>query len=325
MQDWALFALSAAVIVVAGAALAVFADVIIRRTGLGALWFGAVVVALVTSLPELTTGISAVRRDAPGLALGDLFGSSMANMAILAFVTLAFTKRRLLQHVALENVLTAMLAVALMALALVFISVDSLPSIAGVGLGVLAIGAVYVLGTISIRERQASATEDEMPPASSITFKTALWGFAAAVLLIVIAAPQLVASADTLAERTGLGDTFFGTLGLALVTTLPELAVSVSALRIGAQNLAIANLLGSNATNMALLLPVGIAYKGDSLLGQAGEGEIVAAATAILLMSIGTIAIVLRAERQRLPVDLAAVLMLVVYVLGLWAVYGASR
>jgi cation:H+ antiporter len=140
----------------------------------------------------------------------------------------------------------------------------------------------------------------------------------------VLAGPQLASSAGTLAARTGLGETFFGALALALVTSLPELAVSVAALRMGAQNLAIANLMGSNATNMALIFAVDIAYTDGPILENADPSLVVAGGGAIVLMAIGTMAIILKAERHRLPVDLAAVLMLAAYLFSLVAVYNAS-
>jgi len=325
MGDLTLFVIAAFAIVVAGSALAVFADVIVRSTGLGALWFGAVIVALITSLPELVTDVSAVRQGAPDLALGDLFGSSMANMAILATITLVFTTRRLLQRAALASILSAMLAIALTALAIVFLAAGSAPAIADVGLGTVVIAAVYGFGTFAIRERQNAAELDGAKAlVTGMTLRQAQAGFVAAAVMIVLAGPQLAMSADALADQTGLGETFFGAFALALATSLPELAVSVSALRIGALNLAIANLLGSNATNMALLLPLDIAYADGPLLAQSDPGLLVTAGAAVLLMAIGTLAIVLKAERGRLPVDLAAVLMLVAYAVALWATYDAS-
>lgn len=326
LGDWLLFLLAAAVIIIAGSALAIFAEVIVRRTDLSALWFGAVAVALVTSLPELVTDISAVRRDAPALALGDLFGSSMANMAILAAMTIAFTTRRLLQRAALENVLTAMLAVGLTALVIMLASAGPLPSIGRVGLGPVLVAVVFFAGTYAIKERQEGAAADEEGSgvATAISLKVAQVGFVVAAAAILAAGPQLAASADALADSTGVGETFFGSFSLALVTSLPELSVSIAALRIGAQNLAIGNLLGSNATNMALILPLDIAYDGGSILEHVDPGLLTAASTAILLMAIGTMAIVLRAERNRLGVDLAAVLMLAVYAGGLWAIYSAA-
>ena len=324
--DWASFALSAAAIIVAGSALAICAEVIVRRTDLRAMWFGAVAVALVTSLPELVTDIAAVRRDAPALALGDLFGSSMANMAILAAITIAFTTRRLLQRAALENVLTAMLAIGLTGLVLLLSTADALPSIGRVGLGPLLVAAVFFAGTYAIRERQKSAPPEENKGdvAIKLSLQAAQVGFVFAAAVILAAGPQLAASADALADSTGVGETFFGSLYLALVTSLPELSVSIAALRIGAQSLAIANLLGSNAMNMALILPLDVAYDGGTILEHTDAGLLTAAAAAIVLMSIGTMSIVLRAERNRLPVDLAAVLMLCVYAGGLWAIYRAG-
>lgn len=325
-DDWFLFFASAGVIIVAGSALAIFADMIVRRTNLNALWFGAVAVALVTSLPELVTAIAAVRRDAPELALGDIFGSSMANMAILAAVTIAFTTRRLLQRAALENVLTAMLAVSLTALAVMLASTGSLPSIGHVGFGPLLVAIAFLAGSFAIKERQEGASIEETSASEGVgpSLRVAQAGFVIAAAAILAGGPQLAASSDALAESTGVGETFFGSFSLALVTSLPELAVSMAALRIGAQNLAIANLLGSNATNMALLLPLDLAYDKGAILDQVNAGLLTAAATAILLMAIGTTAIVLRAERNRLPVDLAAVLMLAVYMGGLWAVFEAD-
>ncbi len=323
--DWLLFFASAAVIIGAGSALAICAEVIVRRTHLNALWFGAVAVALVTSLPELVTSVAAVRRDASALALGDLFGSNMANMAILAAMTIAFTTRRLLQRAALENVLTAMLAVGLTSLALVLATSGSLPVLGHVGIGSVLIACVFFAGTFAIKERQETATIDESESkfATEVSLKVAQVGFVLAAAAILASGPQLAASADKLADSTGVGETFFGSFSLALVTSLPELAVSVAALRIGAQNLAIANLLGSNATNMALILPLDAAYSGGSILDHADAGLLTAAAAAVLLMSIGTMGIVLRAERNRLPLDSAAVLMLIVYVGSLWAIYSA--
>jgi cation:H+ antiporter len=321
-MDWIFFMASAGVVIAAGIGLALCADVLAERTGLGALWFGAVVVALVTSLPELVTDISAVRRGAPALALGDLFGSSMANMAILASVTLVFPARRLLQRAALEHVLTAALAIALTSLALVFISAHENWPIGRFAIGPTVIAVTYVIGTYLVRERQVAAgviEQRELP--FRPTPLLAVSGFFVLAAAILAAGPLLARSADRLAEQTGLGETFFGAFALALVTSLPELSVSIAAIRIGAFNLAIANLLGSNATNMALLLPLELAYEPGSILAAAGPDLQVAATTAILLMAIGTSALVLKAERGRIPLDFAAVLMLVGYLGGLWAIY----
>jgi cation:H+ antiporter len=321
MPDWLVFLLAASTIVLAGSVLAVSADAISHQTGIGAVWFGSVAVAVVTSLPELVTDIAAVRRDAPSLAMGDLFGSNMANMAILAGVTLAFSRRRLLQRAALEHVLTASLAIILAALAVAFISVGPTPALGEVGGGPVVIAAVYVLGILAVRERQAFSAPEEGERARRLTtLRAALALFGLSAGAIIVAGPFLADSSHALAAQTGLGDGLFGAAALAAVTSLPELTVSIAAIRVGALNLAIGNLMGSNGTNMALLLPLDVAYRRGALLEAAGPELQTAAAVSILLMAIGTSAIVLRAERSRLPFDMAAVLMLAGYGLGLWAV-----
>lgn len=83
-MDIVIFIASASLLVGAGIRLARDGDVVAAGTGLGGMWVGAILVAAVTSLPELTTDVSAVWQGAPALAVGDLFGSNMANMLILA-------------------------------------------------------------------------------------------------------------------------------------------------------------------------------------------------------------------------------------------------
>jgi cation:H+ antiporter len=319
--DWVLFVFTAAIVIAAGTGLARFADALAAKTRMGALWFGAVVVAFVTSLPELVVDASAVRRGAVDLALGDLMGSSMANMAILAAVTLAFAGRRLLQRAAIEHALTASLAIVLTCLALFFMDAPSHWLIGGVGVGPLVIAPAFAIGTYFLRERQTGShlSHGELPVEMPLT--RALAGFALAAAAIVVAGPFLAESADKLAEETGAGETFFGSFALAVVTSLPELSVSIAAIRFGAINLAIGNLLGSNATNMVLLLPLELVSPTPNILSSAGPDLRVAGTLAVALMAIGIASIVLKADRGRVPVDIAAILMLAVYVAGLYAIY----
>jgi len=117
------FLASGVVVVFAGTALARSADAIAETTKVGRLWIGSVLLAGATSLPELATDISAVRMGAPDLAVGDLFGSSMANMLILAVIDLLPPRRQVLQHAAFDHALAAGLAISLNAMAAVLVFV----------------------------------------------------------------------------------------------------------------------------------------------------------------------------------------------------------
>lgn len=324
-MEWAVFAVSAAAIIVAGSQLSRFAETIANKTGLGSVWFGAVVVAAATSLPELTTGVAAVRQGAPDLAAGDLFGASMANMATLALVSLLYRGRRLLQSVALDNVLTAAVAISLATTAAIFVALRTDIGVASIGVGPPVILLVYLLGMAALREAQRQGPSPEQTLLGpDVSLRGAAPAFAASAGVILAAAPFLASSAEEIAHETGLGLTFFGTLGLGLVTSLPELTVSVAAVRMRAYDLAIGNALGSCATNMAVFLPLELAYTEGRLLADASPALVTAALATALLIAIGIAGIVLRAERRRLPVDPAAILILVAYALGVAAVYDAS-
>ena len=324
MQPWLVFAASAGAVIVAGSFLAQFADVLAERTGLGRLWMGTVVVAMVTSLPELVTDVSAVRQGAPDLAVGDLFGSSMTNMAILGGLVLVFPARRLLQGVALENVLTASLAVLLTILAVLFLTMRSHPGVGPIGLGPLLIGFTWLVGMGALREVHITAGKHAHASEHTMTLRAALAGFVVTGAVIFAAGPFLADSASEIALKTGLGEMFFGTVAVAMVTSLPELVVSASAVRMGALDLALGNLFGSNASNMTILLALDVAYTDGKILSVVDAALAVPALAAVGLMTIGIAAIVMKAERQRIPFDLSAAAILVGYVLGMVAVYDAT-
>ncbi|MBW2190476.1 MAG: hypothetical protein JRG93_12965 [Deltaproteobacteria bacterium] len=138
------FLLSAAVLVRAGASLAGYADQIAERMRMSRLFVGTLMLAFATSLPELVTDITAARAGAPDLAAGDLFGSSMANMAILAVIDLLY-RGNVWPSVALGHARVAAVAMALAAMAALSIFTQSTLAIGWVGLVPILIAVIYVL------------------------------------------------------------------------------------------------------------------------------------------------------------------------------------
>lgn len=138
MAPWLVFLVSAAVIIAAGTRLARDADTIAYRTGLGRAWIGMILVAFATSLPELTTDLYAIRQHTPELAIGDLFGSSMTNMLVLAIGDLLTLQSRVATRVNVNQALTAIAVAGML--------VDPGATILGAGWASLAIGAGYIGG-----------------------------------------------------------------------------------------------------------------------------------------------------------------------------------
>ena len=131
-QALAAFLLSAAVLVKAGSALAAYADQIAERMRMSRLFVGTLMLAFATSLPEVITDITAARADAPDLAVGDLLGSSMANMAILAIVDLLY-RGRVWPSVELGHARVAAVAIGLTAVATLSILTGTEAGIGWVG------------------------------------------------------------------------------------------------------------------------------------------------------------------------------------------------
>lgn len=315
------FLASGAAIVLAGTSLARSADAIAEASGLGRVWIGSVLLAGATSLPELATDVAAVRMGASDLAVGDLFGSSLANMLILALVDLIPPRRGVLQRAALDHALAAALAISLNALAAVLVFTRPEVVILGVAPGSVLIALVYVAGMRAVYRHSVRDGAAPAPVRQSI--RRPLRGFALAALFVLAAAPAFAWSARGIAEISGLGNTFVGTALVGLATSLPEVVTCLAAVRMGSFDLAVGNLFGSNAINMAILLPLDLAQPG-SLFAALDPGHALSGLFAVVLMSLGLAAIVYRARRRFAMLEPDSALIAVAYFAALWLLYRHS-
>lgn len=332
---WLVFGCSAAVIVFAGTKLSHYGDQIAELTGLGRLWIGVVLMAAATSLPEIFTDVSAALMDAPDIAAGDLFGSNMANMLVLGIIDLLHRQKRVWQQAALEHTLTAALAMVLTGLAAFFVLARIDVTHLGVGLGSLVLLLLYVLGmrlvfrqeNMKRRQREQEAVLEGVSEKGDsgivrrADLRRAVAGFVAAALVLLVAAPFLAGSAKGIAEQSGMSATFIGTSLVGITTSLPELVTSIAAVRLGAFDLAVGNLFGSNAFNMAAFFFADLAYRGGGLLDHVSSTHALTALWSILMMNIGLMGIIYRAEKRFMLIEPDSLLMIVSYVLGLWLLF----
>ena len=329
-----MFLLSAVVILVAGTKLSHYADQIAEHSGLGRLWIGVVLLAGATSLPEVFTAVSAVLLDEPNIAVGNLVGAGLSNMLTLALIDLAYRQKRIWQQAALEHALIAGLAIILTGLAGLLIMIRQPLPLWHIGLGTAAIAMIYVFGMRVVFRQEdmrrraqqleklvevEAAAANPLVPTGAL--RRALMGFALAALGVLVAAPVLAEAAKELAEATGISTTFIGTSLVAVTTTLPELVTTFAAVRLGVYDMAVGNLFGSNAFNMAVLLPADLAYRKGPLLAAVEPIHAVTAFVSILLMSVGLMGIIYRAERRFMLIEPDSLLMIVSYGLSLWLLF----
>jgi cation:H+ antiporter len=323
---WLVFLVSGGAVAAAGTRLAKYGYTIAEGTGLGGMWVGAILVAAATSLPELLTDTHAVLQGLPSLAVGDLFGSCMANMMVLAVADLATRSPRMLTRVAVNQALVGTLGIVLMVVATIGLLAGGSPAIFGIGWPPLVVGFAYVAGMRLLhrnREEPAFRTpaEVERVRPSRAAVRRALIGFAIAALVIVVAAPYLARSTAELGRQIGISEGFAGLLLLAFTTSLPEIAVSYASVRAGAYSLTVGNLLGSNCFNMAALLPLDLVHGPGSLLAEVHAGLVVGALFGMLLMALALLDILNKSERRFWVIEPGPAFMVVAYLAGVYLTY----
>lgn len=322
------FTVSAVVIIVAGTFLSRFADQIAERTGFGRLLIGSVLLAGATSLPELSVDISAVRNGMADLAIGDLMGSSLFNLLILAVLDFSSHSRgQMLSRKAARHALSGNVSAALTAVVAVCLLTQ--PILGGgeslgisYGLWLIVIGYIFGVRLVYCDQQasRAEAAEISATPDHIGSWRTSALGFAVAAAVIVVAGPYLAMAAGTIADASGLGKSFVGTTLVAFSTSLPELVASLAALRMGAHDLAIGNVFGSNAFNMVLLVPLDVVHKGP-ILAAVSTGHAVTCVAAITATMVVVVGQLYQVEPRKRFIEPDAWLVLAVIFGSLWLIY----
>jgi cation:H+ antiporter len=300
-------------------------------TGFGRLLVGSILLAGATSLPELTVDISAVRLGNADLAVGDLMGSSLFNLLILASLDLSRTSRgRMFSRAVVAHALSATASTALAGLAAIAILLA--PRLSGAAVGPIGVGTITIVVAYALcirmifYDQRVSAQHAEeaghevMVPAGRLKLWQASLGFAVSAAVIVATGPFLADAADELATLTGLGGTFVGTTLVALCTSLPELVASFTAVRMGAFDLAVGNVFGSNAFNMVLLFPLDLVHSGPVLAAVSPNHALTALAT-VVVTSVAIMGQLYQVEKRIRFLEPDAVLVIVLVVAALVALY----
>ncbi len=317
----------AAVIVVAGLFLTKYADAIADATGLGRTLAGLVLLAAATSLPELAVDCAAVLMTppAPNIAVGAVVGSSVFNLLILGVMDFChWRKDRIISPESAGHALSAITTITLTAIVVLFVLLKDFPlEWMSVGLGPFLVFLIYMATLRLIYLDQVVAAEGKSTDEASSPYglKHAIIGYVVATAVIFIAARYLAPTADKIAQVTNLGGTFVGSTFVALTTSLPEVVTTFAAVRMGAFDLAVGNVLGSNAFNMAILFPVDVFYRQGSLLKDADQSHAVTGVAVIVITSIVCLGLLYRPKKRYWLLEPDAALVIVLSVAAFVALY----
>ena len=226
--------------------------------GMSTLLIGMVIVGFGTSAPEMVVSAISAMQDAPELALGNAYGSNIANIALILGVT-AIISPVIVVRKALVRDLPVLIAVTAVA---IFQAMDgSISRLDGIVV-LLVFAGVMTFNIVSeLRQKKGAATEEPVATESGegeklSLGKSILW-LVLGLALLVASSRALVWGAVEIARALGVSDLLIGLTIVAVGTSLPELASSIAAARKGENDLAIGNIIGSNLFNT--LLVVGIA------------------------------------------------------------------
>jgi len=325
------FALLSLIVIVAGTFLAQYADRLGTASKLGRSMSGILLLATATSLPELLVGCQAVMIPAVDMAVGDLLGSSLFNLLILAILDLLTrTRGNMLSRAAAAHSLSAVSSILLTGIVLLFLLDQPLFksswTILRLGLGSWAvlIGYLYSLRLIFFDHQYAeslAASEEALPVPS---WKRPLVGYLVSAIVVFASAPRLATVGNDLANQTGLGESIFGTIFIALITSFPEVVTTFASMRMGAIDMAVGNILGSNSFNMAALVGIDLAFDG-SLLSAASSAHAVTAGAVILVTAITIQGLLYRAEKRYWLIEPDALLVILIVIASLVAVYSIGH
>lgn len=325
---WLKFLVCVLLVLFFGAKLSRYGDVIAEKTGLSGFWVGLLLLAIITSLPEVITGVSAVTVvEVPDLAMGTLFGSNFLNLLIIAVLDIIHRGGPLLSIAGAGHRLSSGLGIVLIACAAGSILLGTRVwdgALGWVSIYSLVLVFLYLLGSRGIFQLEGRRQQETRALRyQKISSRRAYISFAIAAIAIVGSGIWLAIIGDELAEVTGWGATFVGSLFLAATTSLPELVVAISALRLGATDMAIADMLGSNIFNAGIgIAAIDLFYHKDSIFAASSEDHVITASFITLMTLIVIAGLIFRTKRKTFKVmSWYSIALIGVYIIGAYILF----
>lgn len=317
-----IFTLAAILTVLAAIELSKSADKLSEKTALGGFLIGTLLLSGATSLPEVTTSFSAVLIGNPDIAVGNILGSNMFNIFIIACFDLYYRKRRLFHLASPNNYYTAALGLTLSAMTLVSLIKKYEYHVLWVGLNSVMIIIIYVIGMYVIHQttkRSSTTTAIENNLKNKHRLKSSLLftllKFSLAAITTLAAGTVLSIFGDKIAEVTGLESTFIGSFLMAVTTSLPETVAILMAFKLKNINLAIGTILGSNIFNLLILVGSDILYQKNPILLDVADSHFITAISVLFLSLVLLISLTRKKTTSTLSYITPSLLIIIGYFL----------
>lgn len=234
------------------------ASSVARKSGLSEFLIGLTIVGIGTSAPEMVVSFISSYQHKADMAIGNVVGSNIFNTMMILGITslitpLVITRRNLKNDIPLNIAVTALLIILGLKKSLFGIGSDSLGR--GEGIFLLVIFAWYIWSSFRHdSQNMEEAGQEEEKPARQYTGLVAVLMVAGGIASLIIGGKLFVGSAARIAESLHLSEKFIAITVMSVGTSLPELATCIVAAIKGRGQLALGNILGSNISNILLVL-----------------------------------------------------------------------
>ena len=331
------FAAGAVATWIAGTALSKTTDVLDRRFGFGEALGGVVLLAVAGSLPEVAITVSAAAKGNLGLAAGNLIGGVAVQTLVLVICDAVASRDEALTYLVgnLVPVVEGLLVISLVCGVLMGSLLPESTSIGPVSPASIGIVLAWFSGIYAINAtRKSLRWKIEMPgsrpgrphrrvrhSAEKPTWLTESTARAAIMFLVgcvvtLVSGVVLEVAGNDLANRAHINGVIFGATVLAVATALPEISSGIAAVRLGDNELAVADIFGGNAFQVTLFLVADlIAWK--PVLPTAGSQNAWLAVLGIALTVIYAFGVVIRRERCVARLGTDSILAIALFGLGI--------
>lgn len=275
----------AAVVVYASNTVGNLVDEFDNRTNLSGALLGGLVLAAVTSLPEFITSIaSTVVYNEPGLAFGNIFGSNMFNLVILAVMDIIFARKLVYTHIESIGRANRLSIVIYLIILMPFVisilqgsgmidaanrvlNIIQYTTILGFSLLSIAIIVLYLISAKTLTEIEDEDDAEEVDSKfSKYSMKVVSLLFLGWSGILVVAAYLITGTTNDIAIATGLNASFVGALFLGVATSLPELTTCYTLIKLNNFGAAAGGIVGSNIFNFAIIAVVDGFVQGTTVI-----------------------------------------------------------
>lgn len=303
-MDGIFFLLLAFLTVILSIKLSYYGDKITKQTKVGAAFVGGLLIASITSLPEFVTSVSAVIIDNAALSFGDIVGSNMFNVFILAVYNIYFFKKDVFKNTSRKYIFECLILIT----DYIFIVLGT--NNIFINFVTFFLFCAYLIYMISVLKNKDEESNEEPDQKVNYVFIK----FILTAVIMVFLSIMLTKEADKIAHMyPSFSSSSIGAMLLGITTSLPEVVTTFSLLKLGNFNMAASNMLGSNIFNFLVLAISDIFVKESHIYSYSDSYTMMYVVGGIITTFLLVISLILKKNNKIVQILLSGLMILIYF------------